>query len=1164
MPKQRSEAVANKLGEPKYLSDVVTLTRQFQRAVRLDTDFGKVEALQGYICQGTALSVLEGTARQIMHSPQRAFTWTGPFGGGKSSLAVALCSLVAPNKVVRQAAYDVLSLDARTKSDITRAFSATKDGWLVLPVVGHRGNVTDVIATCLDERAGTKILSTTKAGTRQRIAAVFNRLSEQAAKRADNGVLLVIDELGKFLEAAAAEGDDIYFYQELADLAGRCEGKLVVVGILHQSFEQYAYRLGSELRDEWRKVQGRYVDIPLIAASDEVVELTGRAIHSAMEHPESMRVSKQVADSIRHRRPGLNTEFAARLDRCWPLHPVTAALLGPVSKRRFGQNERSTFGFLASAEARGFREFLQATPIGSSQTYTPAAYWDYLRTNLEPSILASPESHRWAQSVDAVERTEQKQKDNDLHVQLVKTIALIDHFRNGSGLVADENVLRTCLVTDGAKMISGERVQELLQDLRRWAIITFKRHLGSWSISEGSDFDIDEALGKELSSIDEPNLAELSQLVRLQPVLAKRHYCETGTLRWMLPIMAHANRFLAEYAHALDLSHSSRTNNQGNAFGAYLLVLPARGQSVRQAANALGKLNWRSDPKRPVLVGIPRNGESIHELGRELMAYEQMRRHRSELENDAVARRELASRTTEVKSRLEDELREALINIQWLNIVELGVATTSSDVAKLTLSQLASLCADKVYSKSPHIFSELINRDSPSSNSVKARRDLLYAMLHSASRERLGFEGYPAEASLYHNLLEASGLHRPVSNAVSGENVRYAFQEPVTGLANASRAASFVRLWKAATDLVIRSKEPVSLMELYELWQAPPYGVRAGVLPIYWLAFLLANQHQVALYREGIFTPQLREVDIDEVLQSPERFSLRYVQLDEHKQTILEGVARHLRKVGRNVETEPLDAARGLVALVLDLPAWSARTQTLSQKTRSVRDTLARANDPHRVLFVDLPILFEGLSVPEYLDELGNALADMQIAYARMLRQVMSQVFRELGAVFESPKDVELVRKRASTIAGITGDLELDAAAKRLSVLTDDIESIESILSLAARKPPRDWSDQDIDAALIQLAQWALKFRQVEVVSSVQHREPTRNAIAVVFGTGQHGKTVSESFDISPAENRRVQELSESIVKQFKNVKREIFLAALASAGTQIVESLPRDLAREG
>jgi hypothetical protein len=505
-------AVKSVPAEGPRLADEVTLTRQFQRAVRLDVDFGRIDALRGYICQGTARNVLEATARHVLQTPQRAFIWTGPFGGGKSSLAVALCSLVAPDRAVRRAAKDVLELDGHEKSDIAQVFSASKDGWLVLPVVGHRGSVVDAVGACLDERTGTAVVSTTKSGSRQRLAALFRSLSEEAERRVDNGLLLVIDELGKFLEASASDGDDVYFYQELADLASRAKGKLIVVGILHQSFEQYAHRLGSELRDEWRKVQGRYIDIPLIAASDEVVELTGRAIHSSCAHPESFAVAKQVAESIRHRRPALSPEFAERLDLCWPLHPVTAALLGPVSKRRFGQNERSTFGFLASAEARSFREFLQSTLASSRATYTPAAYWDYLRTNLEPSILASTDSHRWSQSVEAVERTEQKHRDDDLHVQLVKTIALIDLFRNGSGLVADEAVLLACVRHADGSDLGASKLQELLQDLRRWAVVSFKRHLGSWAVSEGSDFDLDAALAEALGTIDEPDLAQLANL----------------------------------------------------------------------------------------------------------------------------------------------------------------------------------------------------------------------------------------------------------------------------------------------------------------------------------------------------------------------------------------------------------------------------------------------------------------------------------------------------------------------------------------------------------------------------------------------------------------------------------------------------------------------------
>lgn len=1137
------------------LSEHVSLSRQFQRAVRLDTDYGSVEALRGYICQGTARNVLEATARHVLQTPQRAFIWTGPFGGGKSSLAVALCSLVAPNKAVRRAAVDVLELGEAPQSDIVRVFSAAKDGWLVLPVVGHRGSVVDAVASCLDERAGTSVLRTTKSGTRQRIALLFKALAEQSEARVGNGVLLVIDELGKFLEAASGDGDDIYFYQELADLAGRCKGRLIVVGILHQSFEQYAHRLGSELRDEWRKVQGRYIDIPLVAASDEVVELTGRAIHTTAAHPESLAIARQLAQSIRHHRPGLGADFAERLDRCWPLHPVTAALLGPVSKRRFGQNERSTFGFLASVEARSFREFLQTVHLGSGKTYTPAAYWDYLRTNLEPSILASTDSHRWSQSVEAVERTEHKNQGSPQHVQLVKTIALIDLFRNGSGLVADEVVLSACVRADDGTALPADKLQELLQDLRRWALVTFKRHQGSWAISEGSDFDLDAALAEALGTIDEPDLSQLTTLVQLQPVLAKRHYCETGTLRWMVPLMTHANQFVDGLGRAASVCGEPGTSlGRSSAFGSFLLVLPARGQTVRQAGNLVRKLEWQVDAERPILVGIPRNGEAIRELGRELMAYDRIRRLRSELENDAVARRELEARTTDVRTRLEEELREALHRIHWINSESMGLAISEQE-APLSLAHLASSFADVVFSKSPQLFSELINRDTPSSNSTKARKDLLYAMLAKPDHRRLGLEGYPAEAGLYHNILEAGGLHRPAAGEKrNDEAARYAFSAPVEDNVSV-RASSFTALWSAAVDLIVGTTTAVPLNDLYRLWQAPPYGVRGGVLPVLWLAFALANQHRMAIYKDGMFVPQIRPVDVDEALQDPGRFAIRHVQINDHRRDILKGVAKHLRSLGRAVEAEPLEAARGLVTLVFDLPLWSRRTQLLSERTRAVRDTLAKANDPHRVLFVDLPVLFGDLQVPKFLDAMGEALREMQSAYPEMLSRVLSRTLETLDASFESERDIAAIRHRSETVIGISGDFRLDAFAGRLATLSQDPEAVESLLSLAVNKPPKEWSDQDIDAALIQLAQLGLKFRQVEAVSLVQHRDPTRSAIAVVFGTGVQGKTVSESFDVSAAEDQRIRRLSDAIMKQFKDEKREIVLAALAQAGTKLVEA---------
>ena len=82
------------------------------------------------------------------------------------------------------------------------------------------------------------------------------------------GLVVFIDELGKFLEAAAQDGGDIYIFQQLAEAASRSGGRLLVVGILHQAFEDYANKLSREARDEWSKIQGRFVDLAVNTAGE--------------------------------------------------------------------------------------------------------------------------------------------------------------------------------------------------------------------------------------------------------------------------------------------------------------------------------------------------------------------------------------------------------------------------------------------------------------------------------------------------------------------------------------------------------------------------------------------------------------------------------------------------------------------------------------------------------------------------------------------------------------------------------------------------------------------------------------------------------------------------------------------------------------------------------
>lgn len=1094
------------------LSAIVQISRQYQRSIRVDADIGRADALSGYIFHATAASVIDGMCKQLSETNQRCFTWIGPFGGGKSSLAVALASALHSDKNLRIKARAALGLD--TKPAFDKVFPVRK-GWLLVPAVGRRGSVVTELHASLRRAQGRNVDGRSKPTAQSLIA----ELLDEAKSRPQDGALIIIDEMGKFLEASAlGSGDDVYFFQELAEAAARSEGRLVVVGVLHQSFAQYSARLGIDSRDDWTKVQGRYVDLPFVAASDEVVELIGRAIEAKERPPWMADASKTIAEAIRSRRPAVGQDFAKALEACWPLHPAMAALLGPISKRQFGQNERSTFGFLSSVEPYGFRSYLNSTLKSEASWYRPSDYWDYLRSNLEPAILASPDGHRWSQAVEAVERAEAKTGDA-LLVSIIKNIAVIDLFRNGSGLAADAAVVYT-LFFDRTR----EELDAALQKLSSLKVALFKNYTGAWSVFEGSDFDIDAAIAQALATSPGVDYSRLAQLMGLHSVVAKRHYHETGSMRWMelsLCSIEQAEKIAANY------------QSKKGEFGVFILALPSKGTTQRAAslrAAACSKLRpW------PVLVGIPANHARIANLSAELVALEQVK-ERHELSGDAVARREVYARLAATRADLEDQLQAAVSRAKWHKgehqIVELGEK----------LSPEASLLADDLFGHSPPVWSELVNRDSVSSNSVKARRDLLHAMVNAEGKEALGFEGFAAERGLYETLLKSTELHRQDASGA------WRFMPPGDGFAE-----GFLPLWEATRSLFSNVDARMGAHELYALWRAPPFGMKLGIQPVVLTAFLLAHKANIAVYKDGMFVPRLTDFDIDECLQDPNRFSLRWVAIDEDKNEILKGISELLAEIGENVgATDPLEAARGLVAMVFNLPEWARRTSRLGQTAREMRDMLLKASDPHKVLFVDLASLLGAADGKAYVKALRAPLQELAGAYGKMLGEVEAKMLAALDA---NRENLEGLQERARSVSGISGDLQMDGFATRLATFDGSRPSLEGILSLAAERPPRDWVDRHIDAAILDLAKSARRFREAEAFVAVQGRKAYSEAIAVVIGAGSDTKTISRSFAIPECHRQTVEAKAQDVASMLEaqGLDTDVLLAILAKAGMRLL-----------
>lgn len=174
------------------LSDLVKISRHYQRSIRIDADIGRPDALSGYVCHATATALIDGMCKQLIETNQRSFTWTGPFGGGKSSLAATLASAVHPDPSLRTKARRSLELDLKPTFD--RAFPVS-DGWLLVPVVGQRGSVVKELNSSLRRSQG----KTADQRSKPNAQILISNLLNEALSRPNDGVLIIIDEMGKFL-----------------------------------------------------------------------------------------------------------------------------------------------------------------------------------------------------------------------------------------------------------------------------------------------------------------------------------------------------------------------------------------------------------------------------------------------------------------------------------------------------------------------------------------------------------------------------------------------------------------------------------------------------------------------------------------------------------------------------------------------------------------------------------------------------------------------------------------------------------------------------------------------------------------------------------------------------------------------------------------------------
>ena len=1041
------------------LADAIAVAPRFARSANLERDATLLAPLEGYVVTARALDVTERIASTAAAgSAGGAWSLTGPYGSGKSSLALLLDAAFGPAGLARDAAKrlvrDASAPVGRLVLQGHERHGTIECGFHRGLVTAHRETLSQTVLRALHSAvcrsygdppwehfsAAHTLAAAIDDATSDdpRISGPSPTALVDIARSLarDRPLLLILDEFGKNLEAARDSADsDPYLLQQLAE-AGQGSGlPIFLLTLQHLSFEDHLAGTDGPQRREWAKVQGRFEDVSYVESAAQTRALIGTAFHI---HHDALR--ERIARWARSEATELRklgvTELAnpETVASCYPLHPL-AALVLPELCSRYGQHERTLFSFLTGSDPSSAASFLRATKLserGSLPSLGLNAVYDYFVAGGGRAVGSAGRLSRWAEIATRLRDTHGLTGSQQ---RLAKAVAVLNLVSSTGTLRASRPVLAR----------TGRGAAKALDELEASGVLTYRRFADEYRVWQGSDVDIEhllETAGRQVAS--RPLVDVLSRIDPLSPQVAARHSAEHDTLR------VFSRRYV-------DGTEPVEPPDVFSPYDGDVLVVVGEEQSLPQASHPGAAAAAQTvSAIKPVVVAIPDDVCALDAAAREVATLT------AALENplvveEWVVRRELGERLAQAQASLESARSAAFepAACRWMLLRSDGTRELAAGRGSAALSE----AADLAYTDTPPVRNEMLNRTSLTSQGAKARRLLLAAMIEHGSERDLGLSGFGPEVAMYRAFLERSGLHAPDD---SGD---MRFGEPSDPLLRPA--------WVALTEQLDRARlRRVNLGDLFATLESPPIGMKAGAAAVFATALLLAHADEVALYEHGTFKPLLTSEVSERMVRNPVHFDLKhFANTTDARLQVVEALAEGLgvRPLQGQLRVANVVAVVShLVARVRRLDNYTRRTGNLPATTLAVRDALLAATEPDDLVFGRLPSVLHFAEVapnartyPQadtFAAALSNALNDLDGCLDGLLAELVELLLTSSG-VTSRPAVYGL----AAMLDGMVLDGEVRAFVGALANdgVDNDADWMATIATVVARKAPAEWTDDD-------------------------------------------------------------------------------------------------------
>lgn len=1142
-------------------AEVFAAPGRFLRSVQLEKDFLDPAALEGYIVTPPMADALHRILDSVrVGSKRRAWRITGDYGVGKSSLALVLARMLS-DPTAKDAQRVVKAIGWDRRDDHKR--------FLPILVTGSRENIPSAVARGVREsllqQGGTDVMSARLeacivACETEGSARALEQLITQLVKRTTDrglGVLLVIDELGKLLEYAAMNPDheDVFALQRVGEMASRSGDRpFLLVGILHQGFQAYAERLPLALRHEWDKVAGRF----------EEVVFDQPLVHTAALIAGALGVDQQkLSDDVKARSTDA-LESAVRIGwlggrgpslhaaSFYPLHPS----LLPVMVRffsQFGQSERSLFGFLLSSEPMALQAFADTTPLGSAW-FDVSQFYDYVRSSFGHRLSAANYQNQWLRIVATIDGCVDASL---LELKVLKTVGILN-LLDADDLLPTKKSVVACL-----SMFGSKKVKEAVERLGRSGLLFERGGTGAYRLWPTSSINLQgavKAAKRAVGTIDAVSPA-LGGLLDGEMVLARRHYLETGTMRY----------FELRYAAAEDVAAAASRPTEAD--GLIILSLADQKEQQKIARGAAVAPQVAGEPA--ILIGLLPPVWHLAAYLRDVVIWQWIESNTPDLANDDFASAEVQRQITRSRQALRAQFEELTKvgtgeRIDWIYQGEAFEAV--GNLPKI----VSQLCSD-LYPLAPRVTNELINRNVLSSAAASARMRLIEGMFNSSGKVLLGIDERkaPPEKSMYLSVLKRGALH--VTQAGG-----FVLQTPPA-------AHDPLHLRPGLTEILKLARKGrgcrVPIADILATLGGRPYGVRSGLAPILLALVIKEHGHELALYENGTFLPKFGAMEFLRLTKAPQTFEIQHCSVEGVRSDVFVRLASLFAIGVEGRRPVLLDVVTQLCQFAAKLPEYTRRAKALSPTTLAVREALLSAREPASLLFADLPRACglagfqidqaDGGSIDDFIARFTDAIAELQNTYGQLIKRIVRATSEAIG---QNPQHFDRVTlsSRAARVSLAAREPRLRAFALRLRdpALHDEAWA-ESLASFVVAKPPSRWLPGDEVRFTEEIGALAEIFARVEstIFSSSEDR-PDVDAIRLNLTRGDGRDLVRVLHPVSldevdqealqalakrlpRGETQRIQILANLLWEELERVRQDSSEDNNTAAATEI--RLPHD-----